>query len=247
MKPITAQALYNLTRCPHRVYLDANGDPREKGEVNSFVKLLWELGLQTERDYIASLGDLTVVDLQPMSVEVAASETLRLMREGVALIYQGCLQDPPYVGRPDLLVRRDNLPSSFGAYGYEAIDIKAGKGWEPSGSTTRKFKRHYAYQILFYRMLLQRIQGASSDKGRIINVDKQIEEFDPDPFESDFESALGQAQRLVAGEETSEPVLSSQCYLCSFRRSKKLRKWRSVSIFCHPKKFLEWARKHFTA
>jgi uncharacterized protein len=216
MKPITAQALYNLTRCAHRVYLDANGDPREKGEVNSFVKLLWEVGLQTERDYIASLGDLTVVDLQPLSVEVAASETLRLMREGVPLIYQGCLQDPPYVGRPDLLVRRDNLPSSFGSYGYEAIDIKAGKGWEQSWSRTPKFKTHYAYQILFYRMLLQRIQGVSPDKGRIINVDKQIEEFDPDAFESDFESALDHAQQLVAGEETSEPVLSSQCYLCDW-------------------------------
>ena len=132
MKSITAQALYNLTRCAHRVYLDANGDPSLKGKVNSFIKLLWEVGLQTERDYIASLGDMAVVDLQPLSVEVAASETLRLMREGVPLIYQGCLLDHPYVGRPDLLVRRDNLPSCFGAYGYEAIDIKAGKGWEHS-------------------------------------------------------------------------------------------------------------------
>jgi uncharacterized protein len=216
MKPITAQALYNLTRCLHRVYLDANGDPREKGEVNSFVKLLWELGLQTEREYIASLGDLTVVDLQPLSVEVAASETLRLMQEGVPLIYQGCLQDPPYIGRPDLLVRRDNLPSRFGSYGYEAIDIKAGKGWEQVGGTKKKFKTHYAYQILFYRMLLHRIQGVSADKGRIINVDKEVEEFEPDAFESDFEAALLQAERLVEGVETSEPVLSSQCYLCDW-------------------------------
>ena len=216
MKPITAQALYNLTRCPHRVYLDANGDSREKGEVNSFVKLLWELGLQTEREYIASLGDLEVSDLQPTSVEVAASETLRLMQEGVPLIYQGCLQDSPYIGRPDLLVKRDDLPSRFGSYGYEAIDIKAGKGWEQVGDRKKKFKTHYAYQILFYRMLLERIQGVSTEKGRIINVDKEVEEFDPQVFESDFEAALLQARRLVEGVETSEPVLSSQCYLCDW-------------------------------
>ncbi|MDX1410950.1 MAG: TM0106 family RecB-like putative nuclease [Nitrospirales bacterium] len=216
MKLITAQALYNLTRCPHRVYLDANGDPQEKGEVNSFVKLLWELGLQTEREYMSSLGDFTVADLQPLSVEVAASETLRLMQEGVPLIYQGCLHDPPYIGRPDLLVKRDNLPSRLGTYGYEAIDIKAGKGWEQVGDTKKKFKTHYAYQILFYRMLLQRIQGVSADKGRIVNVNKEVEEFEPEAFESDFEEALLQAKQLVEGEETSEPVLSSQCYLCDW-------------------------------
>ena len=60
MKKITAQDLYNMTRCPHRVFLDANGDPAEKGEVSSFVKLLWELGLQTERDYLDTLGSAPV-------------------------------------------------------------------------------------------------------------------------------------------------------------------------------------------
>ena len=37
---ITANDLYNLTKCAHRVYLDANGDPKEKSEVSPFVKLL---------------------------------------------------------------------------------------------------------------------------------------------------------------------------------------------------------------
>lgn len=47
---ITAQGLYNYVKCPHRVYLDNNGDPKEKSEVNLFVKLLWEKGLQTEKE-----------------------------------------------------------------------------------------------------------------------------------------------------------------------------------------------------
>ena len=228
MKFITAQALYNLTRCAHRVYLDANGDPQEKGEVSAFVKLLWELGLQTEREYIASLGDLTVADLQPLSVDVAASETLRLMHEGVPLIYQGCLQHECYVGRPDLLVKRDQVASVFGSYAYEAIDIKAGKGWERSEGKTPKFKAHYAYQVLFYRMLLYHIQGSLSEMGRIINVDKEIEEFDPKPFEGGFEASLLEANKLVNGEHTSEPVLSSQCYLCEwFTRCERWVKERS--------------------
>ena len=68
---VTAQDLYNYTKCLHRVYLDSNGDPSEKSEVSSFVKLLWEVGLQTERDYISSLGDQEIVDLQDFAVEPA--------------------------------------------------------------------------------------------------------------------------------------------------------------------------------
>jgi hypothetical protein len=56
MQPVTAVDLYNFTRCAHRVCLDANGDPSQKSEVGSFVKLLWERGLQTERDYIARMN-----------------------------------------------------------------------------------------------------------------------------------------------------------------------------------------------
>jgi len=95
MKTITAQDLYNLTKCHHRVYLDTNGNPEEKGEVGSFVKLLWELGLQTEREYIASIGDLPIEDLEILSVEPAFHETIRLMRNGAPLIYQGCLMEGP--------------------------------------------------------------------------------------------------------------------------------------------------------
>ncbi len=216
---ITAQDLYNLTKCAHRVYLDANGDPKDKGEVSSFVKLLWELGLQTEREYIDMVGEVPVSDLSPLPIEEAWAETLRLMKEGAPLIYQGCLKDGPFVGRPDLLVKRDGPPSAFGPYLYEPIDIKAGKGWEERDGKKTKFKDHYAYQILFYRMLLDRIQGAFLPVGRIVNVDKAVEEFDPTQFEAEFAEALTRAQRLVAGQESSEPVLGSHCQLCPwFRR-----------------------------
>ncbi len=56
MPTITAVDLYNHTQCAHRVFLDANGDPGLKSEVSAFVKLLWEKGLQTEREYIERLG-----------------------------------------------------------------------------------------------------------------------------------------------------------------------------------------------
>ncbi len=73
---ITATDLYNYTKCLHRVYLDANGDPNEKGEVSRFAKLLWEMGLQTERDYLSRLGEMSVTDLNGLEPETAWEKTL---------------------------------------------------------------------------------------------------------------------------------------------------------------------------
>ncbi len=218
MKTISAQELYNLTSCAHRVYLDANGDPKDKSEVSAFVKLLWELGLQTEREYIGTLGDIPISDLSAMRTGDAWPETLRLMKAGVPLIYQGCLVDGPFVGRPDLLVKREDGASAFGPYLYEPIDIKAGRGWEERNGKKTRFKEHYAYQMFFYRMLLERIQGEGLSVGRIINVDKEIEEFSLDAVKDKFGSALEEVRRLVAGQETSEPVLGSHCQLCPWHR-----------------------------
>ncbi|HBP86909.1 MAG TPA: hypothetical protein DD706_04345 [Nitrospiraceae bacterium] len=213
---VTAQDLYNYTKCLHRVYLDSNGDASEKSEVSSFVKLLWEVGLQTEQDYISSLGDQEIVDLQNLAVEPAFQKTILAMEHGAAVIYQGCLIHEQFVGRPDLLVKREDGASRFGKYLYEPIDIKAGKGWEEGEGKKRKFKEHYAFQILFYRLLLERIQGTVPAGGRIINVDKQLEEFDPAPFEERFYQAMQDVQHLVSGEETSEPVLGSHCTMCGW-------------------------------
>lgn len=220
---ITAQDLYNYVKCPHRVYLDNNGDPKEKSEVNLFVKLLWEKGLQTEKDYLATLGEYEIIDLSEKRVKEASLQTDHYMKRGVELIYQACLEHGPYRGRPDLLLKRTEGSSHLGSYYYEPIDIKAGRGWEIRGEKYRKFKKHYAFQVLFYRMLLASIQGYLPPGGRIINVEGEIEEFDPLSFQDEFTLVLDQVQRLVQGDETSEPVLGSHCAQCEWFRH--CRKW----------------------
>ncbi|KPL27472.1 MAG: hypothetical protein AMJ72_08790 [Acidithiobacillales bacterium SM1_46] len=72
---LTAQDLYNYTKCAHRVYLDANGDPAEKSEVSSFVKLLWEMGLQKELEHLGTLAGTPIEDLKALSLQAAAERT----------------------------------------------------------------------------------------------------------------------------------------------------------------------------
>jgi uncharacterized protein len=220
---LTAQDLYNYTKCAHRVYLDAHGDPAGKSEVSAFVKLLWEMGLQKELDHLGTLAGTPVEDLKPLSIEAAAKQTDRLMREGATLIYQGVIRHGELLGRPDLLVRNDGAPSAFGAWHYEAVDIKAGRGWEEREGSKPKFKRHYALQILFYRDILNRLQRYTPAQGKIINVDSELETFDCVEFEADYAASFAEVRKLVAGEERSEPVLSSGCSQCEWYR--RCRQW----------------------
>lgn len=220
---ITAQDLYNYTRCKHRVYLDNNGDPAERGQVSSFVKLLWEMGLQTEQDYLASLGDMEFENLEGLSIDAAAVKSLELMQAGTPLIYQGVLRSGDRVGRPDILLKQDDAGSRLGDYYYEPIDIKAGRGWEERNGKKVRFKEHYAFQILFYRRLLGELQGHLPPLGRIINMHGEFEEFDPAEFMDSFEAALAEVRQLVGGVEKSEPVLGSTCHQCQWYL--KCRKW----------------------
>ncbi len=211
---ITAQDLYNYTKCAHRVYLDAHGDPAERGDASAFVQLLWEMGLQTEREYMRALGKNPYVDLQPLPMDEACARTSMLMAEGAELIFQGAIMAGDRAGRPDLLVKCDDARSDLGEYYYEPIDIKAGRGWEQRGGKKIRFKPHYAFQILFYREILKHIQGYLPPTAHIINVDHELEEFEPEAFSDQFQLALREVERLVMGRETSEPVLGSVCHQC---------------------------------
>ncbi|MFQ5995748.1 MAG: TM0106 family RecB-like putative nuclease [Acidiferrobacterales bacterium] len=220
---VTAYDLYNYTKCPHRVYLDANRSPQERSEASPFVRLLWEMGLQAEREYLDALGHHDFVDLQPLPFDQACEQTAQLMSAGVDLVFQAAIRTGDWVGRPDLLVKHTDACSRFGHYYYEPIDIKAGKGWEEREGKRIRFKQHYAFQILFYREILKRIQGYVPPSARIVNVNKEIEEFDPTSFADAFELALGDVERLITGQEASEPVLGSACHQCHWYT--KCRRW----------------------
>ena len=223
MNKITAQDFYNYTKCKHRVYLDSNGNLDEKEEVSSFVEMLWEMGLQNEADYLQTLGDLSFENLETLSISVAANRTLELMQHGVALIYQGAIQAGPKIGRPDLLFKRDDHSSNFGEYYYEAVDIKAGKGWEEKNGKRTRFKSHYAFQVLFYREILNELQGYAPPMGSIINAEGQLETFTTEDFASPFSEAEKEVYQLVNGHDASEPILGSACHQCGWY--KKCRGW----------------------
>lgn len=147
MKYVTAQDLYNYAQCPYRVYLDENGDLSQKGKVGSFVELLWDSGLRNEKEVINSIGMENITEVKEVDNEQAFKTTIKLMKDGVSIIYHGCLMKDKMLGIPDLLIKEDDCDSDLGDYHYEAVDIKSGKGIEDE--RTNRFKKHYAYQVIF--------------------------------------------------------------------------------------------------
>lgn len=224
---ITAQDFYNYTKCKHRVYLDSNGDPNEKDQASSFVQMLWEMGLQNELDYLSSLTDLDFENLESLSIDEAAERTLELMRAGLPLIYQGVIRKDNKIGRPDLLFKCEDAGSDFGDFYYEAVDIKAGKGWQEKNGERTRFKSHYAFQVLFYREILEQLQGYAPANGKIINSQGQLEEFSVESFSESFNEAADEISQLVSGQERSEPILSSACHQCGWY--KKCRNWVEIN------------------
>ena len=54
---ITASQLYSHLACPHRVAMDAAGDPALRDEASAFQQLLWERGVVHERELVARAGE----------------------------------------------------------------------------------------------------------------------------------------------------------------------------------------------
>ena len=122
--PITASILYDLVRCPHRVALDAFGDPALRDALNPFVRLLWERGTLYEREVIGKLNQ-PFVDLSGLEVEEREQQTLQAIARGEPLIYGGRLSADDLLGMPDLLRKVQG--------GYLPGDIKAATAEEGAG------------------------------------------------------------------------------------------------------------------
>jgi predicted RecB family nuclease len=105
---------------------------------------------------------LKVSKVEAIQTEEAIQATLELMRKGIELIYQGCVQfeheGVVYRGRPDLLEKREGK-SVFGNWYYAPIEIK----W------SSKIKPTYKNQLSLYSIILEKFQGYLPKEVGMIN------------------------------------------------------------------------------
>jgi uncharacterized protein len=211
--PITASDLYNWVACPHRVTLDAFGDPAERDPENPFVELLWERGNRYEREVMEGLGE-PFLDLSGLSAEKQQRRTLEAMKAGVPLIYSGRIGADDLLGVPDLLRREHG--------GYVPGDIKSGRGEEGEGDHAR-LKRHYAVQLALYVDVLERLGRSAARRGFIWDVEGHDVVYDLTlpmsprsacSFWDDYEGCLVETRAALGRDVETLPAYTSECKLC---------------------------------
>jgi len=224
---ITASKLYDFIQCPHKVWRDAYGPQEEKiDDKNPFVELLWEKGVLHEREIISKIGSF--VDLSSGTLEERIDKTLREVKKGAPLIYQGVLNYKDLLGIPDLLRRMPNG-------NYLPIDIKSGKGFEGLDDSEEEEimpKKHYAVQLSLYVEILLSLSLASEKKGAVIDISGR-------ELLYSLESAQGVrntqtwwelylnikncVSELLANKVQDKPAIAGTCKLCPWYNSCK--KW----------------------
>lgn len=207
---MTAQDFYDFDKCPHRVYLNHNGDPGEKLPLSDFLNLLFESGLIHELKVVEGL---TVQSPEGKTLEEQAESTRKLMAAGAERIYQGMLLLPADSGRPDLLERVPGK-SKFGDYFYKPVDIKNGSGYKDENKGT--LRDDYALQLYHYATLLRQIQGTFPSMAEILNKRRQRVLYDLRGYAANYAAEMPQVRALVDGKKSDEPVLSAVCSQCQW-------------------------------
>lgn len=202
---VTASDFYKFLTCPHWPWFDRFATPEEqklKREPTPGEIRRWDDGYTHEEKVMKQLYEgKDVTELSPAGDPKALfAQTLATMKQGPEFIYQGTLVDGDWQGRPDILVRTDGA-SKLGNWHYVPLDIKS----------SRELKGAHRYQLIFYSVLLEKIQGVFPEKAGIINSEHADHWFDPRADDVDFREILGKLQRIREGEKPPL-ALRKSCY-----------------------------------
>ncbi|MEN9558349.1 MAG: hypothetical protein RL141_718 [Candidatus Parcubacteria bacterium] len=193
--PLTASDFYTYITCPHWPWFDRFASPEDralKRALTASEERRLDDGVSHERAVMATLIKEAPVRELSTAGDVSAlfQATLQAMQEGVETIYQGTLIDGDWHGRPDLLLRQEGA-SRLGNWHYVPVDIKS----------SHELKLTHRLQLVFYSVLLQRLQGTMPTRAAIVNRDQEWHWFDPQESMADFTAVLAALERIRAGEK----------------------------------------------
>ena len=183
MKTIKAGNFYEFVKCPRKVYLHFFGDPNKKQPYSEFMQKKFEQGRDYEQEVISDLKFEQPEEEIPE--EQAFKQTLKFMKDGADLIYQGMLIEENLIGIPDLLEKVKGK-SELGNYHYQACDIKLGT----------HVRDEYVMQILFYSHLLFKIQGVMPKKAKLWLGDGTKTEIDIQEYFNKFSQSFERIKML---------------------------------------------------
>ncbi len=216
---ITASMLYNFVQCPHRLNLDVHEDPGKRNPESKFVQLLWEKGIDFEKQIIQRLT-IPFIDLSAYKDDEKERKTQEAIAQRTKLIYSGRIRAHNLLGEPDILRFDDGM-------GYIAGDIKSGSGEEgEEDNEDQKPKKHYAVQLALYVDILEAL-GLSRHRfpfiwdihGKEVLYDLNAPQGPrtPQSLWGFYQEQLTKASGIINQTRPTLPALGASCKLCHWR------------------------------
>ena len=201
---LTASDYYKFLQCPHWPYYDRHANEEEKKykrELTDAELKRQEDGLLHEKQVVERIFDKGIREVVVTGdAEADFAVTFELMKKGVDYIYQGTLMDGDWVGRPDILKKIDGN-SDFGDWMYMPIDVKS----------AHVIQKYHRLQLMFYAVLLEKVQGTFPALGTIINSDSIEHDIELGEDVTEFETITEELENIRAGEKP-DPVLRKSCF-----------------------------------
>jgi len=203
---LTGEHFYKFFQCPHWIWYDVYGDQTKKGKIPPLIEMIHQDGLKHEKEMIKSRKFEEIKPELFKDLDEAFLATMELMKQGKN-IYHGVLMEGGWVGIPDLLEARPfdkaqgmEGKSNLGDHYYVVYDVKSG----------RDIRDEYKFQLVFYSLILERLQGVLPRDAYIINADGEERSFMVEDFLEQFHLARQSIEQILEGEKPP-PFLKSGC------------------------------------
>lgn len=188
---IKADDVEKFVSSPVTYWCDLFAPETAMDPMNDFQQLLLNYGHSHQSDVTSRLVGRAAQEVFANELE-GFRKTLALMAKGTSAMANMPLLCWPLgiQGRPDLLVRVDGVPSTFGDYSYQVVEIKSAKN----------IKRSHRLQAALYNRLLGRVQGYEPAEFAIVNRDFQTERVAMADVETPLAATLASMRAIAHGE-----------------------------------------------
>ncbi|MEK7603825.1 MAG: TM0106 family RecB-like putative nuclease [Patescibacteria group bacterium] len=196
---LTGEHFYKFFQCPHWIWYDIYADAKNKRRVPPILELLYKSKLTHSAESIQRFKEFEQIKREQFKdIEEAFLATLELMKKGKN-IYHGVLMHENWSGMPDLLEARPGK-SKFGDWHYVVYDIQ----------NTLDLRDENKFQLVFYSLILERLQGVRPQESFVIDPDGNTRSFLVNDFMDQFHLAKEKIEKILEGEKPA-PFLKSGC------------------------------------
>ena len=198
-KFLTPEHFYKFFQCPHWIWYDIYADAKKKKHIPPILELLYKGKLANTSESIRKFKEFEQIKPESFrDLEEAFLATLELMKQGKN-IYHGVLMHENWAGMPDLLEAQAGK-SNLGDWHYVVYDVQS----------SLDIGDQYKFQLVFYSLILERLQGVRPKEAFVIDPDGNTRSFLVDDFVSQFHVTREQIEKILEGEKPA-PFLKSGC------------------------------------